>query len=740
MKNRLVQTENFRKLIGTSLGVICLSLLVWTGIEVYHRYLHSSEESIVLIITPFLISYGFFFIGIISLIRKYRLPIVSFFFLVAATLAVGYISVENDLAARIFLIFLVWNAPSIFCFHITWLGISISRYWTLVYQLIIILSGILSAPFLILKRLDLHQLGWFSILHVATRAIFIFGLLNVLVLLVVQYRYTKSHTVRAKIRLVLLGTILGTAPLTLLSILPNLLKLDYLPYEVSFPFLLFIPLFYGYTIYRSRLSSLENRFTSFASLYLIAIITFEFFWISSKFLSFLFPQWKSSWSYISAFIMSLIILLFPPFRESLNRFIFWVFNGEETLIVQTISEVSNLLFQARSGDRLRELLVGDLPDRLCLSGGVLFLKEKNGHLYSQESDWLRHTFSRADGLHLESNSSIIKKLEQHSGVLENSILAQLLSNRSLSKAEQAILKIGEMGIWLLLKTPEDIQGILLLGPRSIEEGSFTAIDRNVFKIFALQAAVAIQHIRILEEVLAGRDELARAHHQLLAAREEERFYLARELHDQVIQQLIGISYQIQQIQKQIDRTSQFVQVPAHLYQVRQEILDIVSFLRNIIQDIRPVGIEVFGLVKTIEDYILRLQKQYRETLQITYVKPTEDEPEISDQVRINLFRVVQEAVRNSIKHAHATHISIKILFSANEVQIEIEDNGGGFVVPMRISEFAQKGCFGLVGILERVDGLKGTVNVASRIDEGTKIIAKIPLEHLKTGSECSKGS
>ena len=101
--------------------------------------------------------------------------------------------------------------------------------------------------------------------------------------------------------------------------------------------------------------------------------------------------------------------------------------------------------------------------------------------------------------------------------------------------------------------------------------------------------------------------------------------------------------------------------------------------------------------------------------------------ELSEPVRICLFRVSQEALRNTLKHADAYHIKLHLCFAENEVVLDIRDDGCGFTVPERLSELTQSNHFGLVGMTERVAWVNGRLEIQSQPGQGTNILVQIPI-------------
>ena len=105
----------------------------------------------------------------------------------------------------------------------------------------------------------------------------------------------------------------------------------------------------------------------------------------------------------------------------------------------------------------------------------------------------------------------------------------------------------------------------------------------------------------------------------------------------------------------------------------------------------------------------------------------EDMPPLPHPTALTAFRIVQEAVRNAIRHAEAREITIRICGQSDFLRLQVIDDGCGFSVPPRLNELADRGHFGLIGLVERVDQAQGTIKIESEPGLGTTIKVTIPV-------------
>jgi signal transduction histidine kinase len=207
------------------------------------------------------------------------------------------------------------------------------------------------------------------------------------------------------------------------------------------------------------------------------------------------------------------------------------------------------------------------------------------------------------------------------------------------------------------------------------------------------------------------------------AHENERKNIARELHDSVIQSLVVMTNQAQAIisgknhpaadpgnGQAPDSTAEQIVV------LRDMSRDISKDIRNICLDLRPYLIDDMGLVPALRWLIDRTKT----TVALTLTSHGK-ERRFDRETELMLYRIVQEAINNILRHSQALEASINIYFNPLDIKISIEDNGRGFVYTGKNLTLAQEGKLGLIGMQERVKLLNGQIKIASQPGQGTQI-------------------
>jgi PAS domain S-box-containing protein len=180
--------------------------------------------------------------------------------------------------------------------------------------------------------------------------------------------------------------------------------------------------------------------------------------------------------------------------------------------------------------------------------------------------------------------------------------------------------------------------------------------------------------------------------------ELERLRLAQELHDNPMQSLYSVIYRVEEL-----RSSADAHLDGELKKVTSEVQTVIDSLRATAQELRPPTIFDFGLENAIRSYVDDFSEKHP-NLSIS-LSLAQDRQILPEKIRLALFRIFQQALMNVVRHADATKIKVRFAFDAEEVRLEISDNGHGFEVPPNWMGFVRSGHYGLAGAAERVDSL-----------------------------------
>jgi signal transduction histidine kinase len=213
-------------------------------------------------------------------------------------------------------------------------------------------------------------------------------------------------------------------------------------------------------------------------------------------------------------------------------------------------------------------------------------------------------------------------------------------------------------------------------------------------------------------------EIATLNNHLRSTHELERVRLAQELHDGPMQQLYTAIYRIEELRHKADATFQEA-----LVAISGDIQGVIDALRSTSRRLSPPTLSAFGLENAIRSYMNDFQEKHPEiAVELSLAR---DRQLLPDEVRLALFRVLQQAVSNVIRHSKAGEVRVRFMFDAEEAQLEVSDNGIGFEIPGDLS-LLRAGWFGLGGEAERVRAQGGSLAVESKPGEGTTVRALVP--------------
>ena len=215
--------------------------------------------------------------------------------------------------------------------------------------------------------------------------------------------------------------------------------------------------------------------------------------------------------------------------------------------------------------------------------------------------------------------------------------------------------------------------------------------------------------------------------RLINQREEERTQIAREIHDGPVQELTAATLTLQGM---ILDSADPRQAEA-LESIKANLRAAITELRGYAQELRPPTLSKFGLETAIRAHLETFLEKHPE-LAIDFVPQRERRSlEIPDSIGIALYRIVQEALTNIVKHAHANRVTIAYRETPIQVLLEITDDGVGFTPPTDWVELAQQGHLGLVGIRERVEAVHGNLKISSRPHHGSRIRVVVHISRMK---------
>ena len=269
-----------------------------------------------------------------------------------------------------------------------------------------------------------------------------------------------------------------------------------------------------------------------------------------------------------------------------------------------------------------------------------------------------------------------------------------------------------LGVPLVFKG--DIVGAFYLTDK---EGGFDQDDEDLIGVLAAHAAVVVEHARLFE---ASRE----------ASISEERDRLARDLHDALTQRLFSLNLILEAATARVEGDPDSAR--SSLGQARELVEAALGELRSLIFELRPPALEADGLFKSVGKHAELLSRAHGLDLSLV---TTGDDSQVAPDVQRHLFRVVQEALSNVVRHASAGTAAVEIHVAAagarstpamaalDDVRVVVRDDGVGFDPEARAIAARR---LGLTSMRERVESLGGRFDVVSGPGQGTTVTAEVP--------------
>lgn len=249
-----------------------------------------------------------------------------------------------------------------------------------------------------------------------------------------------------------------------------------------------------------------------------------------------------------------------------------------------------------------------------------------------------------------------------------------------------------------------------------EPGYFNDDHMRLAEALSSQASVAVENAVLFEQMQASTGRMQALSRRLVAAQENERRSIARELHDEAGQALASLRIGLRLLEKEIEEGAS---VSGRVAELMHRTDTVIDGLHRLAADLRPASLEHQGLEPALRQYTRSAAAELG--LTVRFKARGFGAERLPSMVETALFRVVQEAMTNIVRHAGATQVDVLAEHRGDRVMVMVEDNGVGFD-PRMVRRGDQ---LGLLGLLERAEALGGTLTVESEPGAGTTVVVEV---------------
>jgi two-component system sensor histidine kinase DegS len=212
--------------------------------------------------------------------------------------------------------------------------------------------------------------------------------------------------------------------------------------------------------------------------------------------------------------------------------------------------------------------------------------------------------------------------------------------------------------------------------------------------------------------------------KIILAQEEERKRIAREIHDGLAQTMANVVLRTEIAERMLSKQA-YNSVKEELADLKVQVRSGIEEVRKIIFNLRPMALDDLGLIPALRKFI----QDYEEKTKIrTRIDLVGKEFRLPSGMEVAIYRLVQEAYSNVLKHAYASHVTLEVTYQLQMVKITVSDNGVGFIVDQIDKKIERGSHYGLMGMRERVELLEGRMEIQSVKEAGTKVSMLIPIK------------
>jgi PAS domain S-box-containing protein len=384
------------------------------------------------------------------------------------------------------------------------------------------------------------------------------------------------------------------------------------------------------------------------------------------------------------------------------------------LNAETLSAASTALTQTLEFESVLEVLLDYMQIAIPYDAAMIVLSEEESHYHAR---MIRDT--QACPLYVDEVNSLIEvkwgSLIEGQIQKREAVLVPNVSQDPKWRVPKDFEKIRCL-LSLPLETKDKVIGVVIVIRADVE--TINNQNSQIAQAIVSQAAVAMQNAWLFEQVRAGREHLQMLSRRLVEVQETERREIARELHDETGQALTSLKLGLRLLEKDANNPKNVI---GHVAELRETTDNVMESLHRLAMNLRPASLDHLGLIATLKNFVDNVRQQSGLKAKFRALGFS-NELGIPENIETALYRIVQEALTNIIRHANASRADVILEHRDNKIVLIIEDDGRG----LGTRELSSPDHLGIIGMRERTEQIGGKMILESTRGMGTTIVVEVP--------------
>jgi signal transduction histidine kinase len=282
----------------------------------------------------------------------------------------------------------------------------------------------------------------------------------------------------------------------------------------------------------------------------------------------------------------------------------------------------------------------------------------------------------------------------------------------------------------VISIPLDIHGervgLLWFGGK-LNGARFSLGEIDFMIALSTQLSISLLNSQLMQELVDKSARLQTLIQHTSSAQEEERIRIARELHDGLAPYFLDFIFKLEMLESQM---AAYPAPAGSLQELKDKAREALRDLRQVIGDLRPSSLDVLGLEKSLSTYLERFAAENGLAVELT---TSGDLNRLDSLTEVTIYRVAQEALSNIARHASAKKVRFMLRGDDGWVEMEVEDDGAGFIEREVRERITSGECLGIKGMRERAELMQGELVIDTRPGNGTKLSVSFRIPHIRRG-------